>query len=137
MSANDFKIVGKDLLESEKIAKPSMTFWQDVVRRIKMNKVATISFWVIVALTIMAIAGPFMSKFSYREQNLENQFLFGAKAIAKGHYFGTDDFGRDLFTRVWEGTRVSGTRGDGGRVSGHKFQCRGVAGDLRGGGGVF
>ena len=75
MSANEFKIIGKDLFESEKIAKPSMTFWQDVIRRIKMNKVATISFWIIVALTIMAIAGPFMSKFSYREQNLENQFL--------------------------------------------------------------
>ena len=107
MSANEFKIIGKDLFESEEIAKPSMTFWQDVIRRIKMNKVATISFWIIVALTIMAIAGPFMSKFSYREQNLENQFLFGSAAFAKGHYFGTDDFGRDLFTRVWEGTRVS------------------------------
>ena len=43
MSANEFKIIGKDLFESEKIAKPSMTFWQDVIRRIKMNKVATIS----------------------------------------------------------------------------------------------
>ncbi len=107
MSTNEFRVVGKNLEESEKIVKPSMTFWQDVIRRIKMNKIATISFWVIIALLFMAVFGPMMSKYSYREQNLDNQFLFGSAAWAKGHFFGTDDFGRDLFTRVWEGTRVS------------------------------
>ena len=107
LSTNEFRVVGKNLEESEKIVKPSMTFWQDVIRRIKMNKIATISFWVIIALLFMAIFGPMMSNYSYREQNLDNQFLFGSAAWAKGHFFGTDDFGRDLFTRVWEGTRVS------------------------------
>lgn len=104
---DDFKIVGKDLIESEKISKPSMSFWSDVVRRIKTNKVAVVSFWIIVFLMLMAIAGPFLSKYNYREQNLGNQFLFGSKAFSLGHYFGTDDFGRDLFTRVWSGARVS------------------------------
>lgn len=38
MSVNEFKIVGKDLVESEKIAKPSLTYWQDAYRRIKKIK---------------------------------------------------------------------------------------------------
>lgn len=107
LSTNEFRVIGKNLSESEKLVKPSMTFWQDVIRRIRVNKVATISFWIVVLLGFMAIFGPMMSGYSYREQNLDNQFLWGADALAKGHFFGTDDFGRDLFTRVWEGTRVS------------------------------
>ena len=58
---DDFKIVGKDLIESEKISKPSMSFWSDVVRRIKTNKVAVVSFWIIVFLMIMAIAPTVMT----------------------------------------------------------------------------
>lgn len=107
MNSNEFKIVGKDLEESEKIAKPSLTYWQDAYRRLKANKVTVFFFWIIVALVIMAIVGPYLNKFSYREQNLDFSFRFGKEAVSKGYYFGTDDFGRDLFTRIWEGGRIS------------------------------
>mgnify|MGYP003427339062 CR=1 FL=1 len=35
-----FKIIGRDTKESEKIYKPSLTFWQDAWRRFKQNKIA-------------------------------------------------------------------------------------------------
>lgn len=107
MSVNEFKIVGKDLAESEKIAKPSLTYWQDAYRRIKKNKVTVFFFFVIVALTILSIVGPYLNKYTYREQNLDLAFKFGKDVFSRGYYFGTDDFGRDLFTRIWEGGRVS------------------------------
>lgn len=107
MSVNEFKIVGKDLAESEKIAKPSLTYWQDAYRRIKKNKVTVFFFFVIVALTILSIVGPYLNKYTYREQNLDLAFRFGKDVFSRGYYFGTDDFGRDLFTRIWEGGRVS------------------------------
>ena len=43
-SQDQFRIVGKDLEESEKIYKPSMTYWQDAVRRFKSNKVIMFFF---------------------------------------------------------------------------------------------
>lgn len=107
MSVNEFKVVGKDLAESEKIAKPSLTYWQDAYRRIKKNKVTVFFFFVIVALTILSIVGPYLNKYTYREQNLDLAFRFGKDVFSRGYYFGTDDFGRDLFTRIWEGGRVS------------------------------
>ncbi len=107
MSVNEFKIVGKDLAESEKIAKPSLTYWQDAYRRIKKNKVTVFFFFVIVILGLLSIIGPYLNQYTYREQNLDLAFRYGKDVFDKGYYFGTDDFGRDLFTRIWEGGRVS------------------------------
>jgi len=107
MNNNEFLIIGKDLKEGEKISKPSLTYWQDAYRRIKENKVTVFFFLAIIALIVMSIIGPYLNRFSYREQNLDFAFQFGREAIEKGHYFGTDDFGRDVFTRIWEGGRIS------------------------------
>lgn len=107
MNNNDFKIVGKDLVEGEKISKPSLTYWQDAYRRLKSNKVTVFFFFVVVTLIILAIIGPYLNKFTYREQNLDFTFRYGSEAFSQGYYFGTDDFGRDLFTRIWEGGRIS------------------------------
>ncbi len=107
MSVNEFKIVGKDLVESEKIAKPSLTYWQDAYRRIKKNKVTVFFFFVIVILGTLSIIGPYLNQYTYREQNLDLAFRYGKDVFKDGYYFGTDDFGRDLFTRIWEGGRIS------------------------------
>lgn len=103
----DFKIVGKDLAESEKIYKPSLTYWADAYRRLKSNKMVVFFSFVLLLLLIMAIIGPSLNGHTYREMNPEFQFKFGMEAFKNGYYFGTDDFGRDLFTRIWIGARIS------------------------------
>ncbi len=50
----------------------------------------------------MAIVAPFVSPYNYREQ----LGLYNA-APSAAHWFGTDDLGRDMFVRVWEGARIS------------------------------
>lgn len=54
-------------------------------------------------LLSLALFGPFLSGYTYDEINLE------AKNLSPGfqYWFGTDDLGRDLFTRTWYGARIS------------------------------
>ena len=108
--------------------RPSSTFFRDGVKRLIKNKVALISFIVIVVITLSAIIIPFFWPYSY-EQMLGNvpgkpmdptynnlkPFEYGKteqKKIDAGEYvfphvFGTDSGGRDYFIRVVYGTRIS------------------------------
>ena len=103
----DFKIVGPDTTQSEVIYKPSLTFWQDGWRRFKKNKLALTFLGITLIFIFLAIFGQSLTKFSYRDQDLSAKFLNPAKGIAKGHYLGTDNLGRDLFARLSQGIRIS------------------------------
>ena len=74
---NQFELVGKNLEAAQSIKRPSMSYLQDAYRRLKKNKPAIISFWVLVILIIMAIVGPMISNklygHTYRSQNLSIQ----------------------------------------------------------------
>ncbi len=70
---------------------------------LKRNKPAVLGMIVIGLLVIMALAGPVVSGYSYVEQDLENTNL----GPGRDHWFGTDSLGRDLFTRVCFGARIS------------------------------
>lgn len=89
--------------DSEKIRRPSIKYWPDVWRRLKQNKLAMIGLILIVLMCIMAIIGTKINGFSYREQNYD---LINISPNSV-HWFGTDELGRDLFTRVWFGARYS------------------------------
>ena len=54
-------------------------------------------------ITIMTIAVPMLSPYDYAKQDLKVRKQWPSA----DHWFGTDDLGRDLFTRVWQGGRVS------------------------------
>ncbi|WP_418790136.1 ABC transporter permease [Phosphitispora sp. TUW77] len=70
---------------------------------LKRNKPAQLGMLVIGLLVIMALAGPAVSGYSYAEQDLESTNL----GPDRDHWFGTDSLGRDLFTRVCYGARIS------------------------------
>ncbi|MBS4197451.1 ABC transporter permease [Lederbergia citri] len=89
--------------EAEKISRPSMSYWADVWRRLKTNKLAMFGLVIIILLLIMAIIGPYLNGYSYYEQDFTKKNL---KPNAE-HWFGTDTSGRDLFTRAWYGARIS------------------------------
>ncbi|WP_144461336.1 ABC transporter permease [Siminovitchia fortis] len=89
--------------EAEKIARPSVSYWSDVWRRLVENKLAMLGLIVIILLTIMAIIGPHLNEYTYYEQDFTKK---NVKPNAE-HWFGTDSAGRDLFTRSWYGARIS------------------------------
>jgi oligopeptide transport system permease protein len=87
----------------EAIVRPSLTYWQDAWRRLKKNRLAMAGLTILCVLTILAIFAPLFSSYDYETQNLN---LINDKP-SWDHFFGTDDFGRDMWVRVWWGTRIS------------------------------
>ncbi len=109
ISKEEFEIIGINSVESETIYKPSLTFWQDAWRRFKQNKVALLFLFVIFIFLFIAIFGQFMTKYTFRDQNIDLKQLvpFSSKALSTKHWLGTDDLGRDIFARISQGIRIS------------------------------
>jgi oligopeptide transport system permease protein len=103
ISKDKFKIVGTQLGEAEKISKPSLSFWKDVFIRFRKNKLALFGLVLLGLLIFMAIFGPYMTPYDYASNDLENK----NQPPSSEHWFGTDDLGRDMFARTWEGARIS------------------------------
>lgn len=108
-----FTHVGDNALEREAITRPSVTFLQDAMRRFLSNKVAIFCAVIIVVLMLFSIFAPIISPFEYQAQHYGHtdapMFTVCDVEGCEGHMhiFGTDTLGRDIFTRVWMGGRVS------------------------------
>lgn len=84
-------------------ARPSQSLWAMTWRRLRKNKLAFASLWIIVFMYLLAIFGPMLAPYDKAEMDWVN-VLAPPSAV---HWFGTDDLGRDIFTRVLYGARVS------------------------------
>src|SRR6266571_5162347 len=82
---------------------PVMTLWGDVWRRLRRNKLAILGTTIILGLILTAVLAPLIAPYPPDAQNLSN-FL---AAPSVHHWFGTDTLGRDYFSRVVYGSRVS------------------------------
>lgn len=102
ISQNLFKPLKKKEFQAE-IVRPSTTYWQDAWRRLKQNRVAMGSLVLIILIVLVAILGPFFSPYTYSEQDFSRK----NQGPSQEHWFGTDGLGRDLFTRVLYGARIS------------------------------
>lgn len=74
-------------------------FW----RRLKKSKMAMFGLVILSLLVAIAIFASVIAPYSYSEQHLENKNM---KPNSE-HIFGCDDLGRDIFTRVIYGSRIS------------------------------
>lgn len=79
------------------------TFYIQVLKRFFARKSATFSLLFVVFLIIMSFIGPFFLSFAPDEINVDNILL----PPSLKHLFGTDALGRDVFTRVIYGGRIS------------------------------
>ncbi len=98
-----FERVGTKGLSSEKLGKPSMTYWQDVWRRFKENKLAIAGLILLILVIVTIYVGPLVSDKDY--QHIDSS-IKNLKPNSE-YWFGTDSVGRDIFTRVCYGGRVS------------------------------
>jgi oligopeptide transport system permease protein len=99
-----FESTDIDSYEGERIAGPPVGFWKDAWIRLKKNRGALISLAALVFVFAMAfVIGPLISSHSPYAQDLARRYL----SPNADYWFGTDKFGRDMWTRVWAGTRVS------------------------------
>jgi oligopeptide transport system permease protein len=99
-----FQRIEIDAQEGERIAGPPVGFWKDAWRRLKKNRGALISLAVLIAVFAMAfVIGPLVALHSPFDQSMSQRYL----GPTTDYWFGTDKFGRDMWSRVWAGTRVS------------------------------
>ena len=90
------------ILPDEQFVK-SEGFWQTTLRRLLKHPIGRIGAIIVAVLVIMAIFGPLLSPYDPNAIDFEIRFL----APTWSHPFGTDDFGRDTFSRVMYGARIS------------------------------
>ena len=84
--------------------------WADARRRFLRNKAAMFGLIILLFVAAFAIFGGLFSQWSNEEldYNVMGQVeQLGGPSFANGHYFGTDDLGRDLFARTVQGTQIS------------------------------
>ena len=101
--ADSFSPLDPSTLHAEEIACPETTYFKDVWRTFRKNKTALVSFCVLMLLVVMVLVGPYMNEYNY----YSNDYSAINQPPNAQHWFGTDSLGRDLWTRVWVGGRVS------------------------------
>jgi peptide/nickel transport system permease protein len=71
--------------------------------RFSQNPLAMVGLTILVLLLLVAIFAPWIAPFPMNEQNLGRRLLPPSSA----HWFGTDELGRDIFSRVVYGSRIT------------------------------
>lgn len=84
---------------SEKVKTPFSEFW----RKFKKQKMAMIAASFVLLLVVVALVGPFITPYSATEPDYDN--ILSPPSFE--HLAGTDAFGRDIFSRIVEGTSIS------------------------------
>lgn len=87
---------------SKRRNKPS-TPGREAWLRFKRNKTALVGLVVVILLILIAIFADFIAPFDYREQD----YMAMSQPPSAEHIFGTDSYGRDLFSRCIYGARYS------------------------------
>lgn len=86
------------------------SLWKDARNRFAKNKAAVAGLIVLILILAFALFGEYLSEY---ERDFIDFSLMGPNAIRgvpsieTGHFFGTDENGRDLFVRTVQGTRIS------------------------------
>lgn len=81
--------------------------WKDAWRNFKKNKIAVTGTIIVLIFTIMAIFAPWLTPYSHSSGQLVDRL----QPPSSDHWLGTDDFGRDILSRIIYGARISLTGG--------------------------
>ncbi len=99
----DFTIIGCDDVQQNSIARPTVNYWRQSLRLFLKNKTSVFAVILLIAIVLMTIVGPSLNAFDAVKMDLKHKNV----SPDATYWFGTDQLGRDLFTRVWLGGRIS------------------------------
>ncbi|MFS0784693.1 nickel transporter permease [Bacillus sp. 1P06AnD] len=85
--------------QKDKTSSPWMEAWRSFAK----NKIAIVGTVIVLLFIALAILAPLIAPYDFKGQALANRL----KPPSSDHWFGTDDFGRDIFSRVVYGARIS------------------------------
>lgn len=86
-----------EMIRKERV---SNNAWHKFMR----NKSAVVGLCIVVAMFLVAAFAPVLAPYDPNAIDIPNSYL---PMFSEGHIFGTDDLGRDLFSRIVYGARIS------------------------------
>ncbi|MGN7333237.1 ABC transporter permease [Bacillus altitudinis] len=93
----------KELQAPKQKEERSQSLILESIKLFFQHKLAVIGTVIVFLFLILAIFAPLIAPYGINEQSLGERF----SAPSAAHWFGTDDFGRDIFSRVVHGARIS------------------------------
>ena len=81
--------------------RPKLQIFKDIWSVLRQDKTALCGFFIIIGLIFIALLASWLSPYNYTEQHISHAF----KGPSASYWLGTDEFGRDLFSRIIWGTR--------------------------------
>ncbi|MGF9820096.1 ABC transporter permease [Brevibacillus agri] len=98
-----FRPLDRSRFDQHSAMRQSASYGWESVRKMFRNKLAVFGFCLLGAIVFLSAFGPSMVPYSASEQSL----VSGNLPLSSEHWFGTDDLGRDMWVRTWEGGRIS------------------------------
>lgn len=92
--------------------KAPMGPWREAFGRLARNRLAIVGLGIVGTLFVLAIIGPILAPFPYASQDIDAIRANGNQPLPVGspdHLLGTDQLGRDLFSRLLDGAQISMT----------------------------
>ena len=86
-------------INQPKRSSPKLEHFKTVWKRLRKNKAAVVGGFFILLFIIVSIVGPLFTTQDPTEVDVLNKL----KSPSAEHWFGTDNFGRDIFTRIIHG----------------------------------
>ena len=75
----------------------------EIWKRLQKNRMAMAGLCTLIVILLLSLFGPLLSPYDYAAQNFTDRLMFPCAS----HLFGTDNFGRDILTRILVGGRYT------------------------------
>ena len=92
-----------DELIAAPVARAQVGLWQDAWRRLRRNRLALVSAGYLAVLAVIAIVGIVYTPYPYAHEGVGLPY----SGPGPGHLLGTDQAGRDIFSRIMIGAQIS------------------------------
>lgn len=97
--------MNETLVARPAIRKRAEGFWPMLIRRFLRHRLAVFGLIVLLLLALVALLAPYIAPYTFDDQDLN--IIGQPQAPSRAHLMGTDQLGRDAFTRVLYGARIS------------------------------
>jgi peptide/nickel transport system permease protein len=94
-----------ELTQQKEVSTRVEGYWYLVWKHLKKHKLAIFSMFLLAIIVLLCILGPYFTRYTMNEMG--NATTDVLHAPSSRHWFGTDELGRDVFTRVLLGGRIS------------------------------
>ncbi len=106
-NARSRSVVAQNQIGNESL--PLTTYWKDVRRRFLKNKIAVVGLAILLIIIVLCAGAPCFTRYDpMMDMDLMNTLV---RPFSQEHIFGTDDLGRDIWSRLLYGGRMSAMTG--------------------------